>query len=100
MPVGSPATGGAGPAVAAGASAGRLGSGAVPLTYANSVGFGPGTRPITDGLRNEERYRRFVSGSIAPPGQFVPPVDDGIMSSPSGPSHLLTGGGVKSGPSR
>ena len=40
----------------------------------------------------------LVSGSSAPPGQFGPPVLDGSISVPSGPSHLLTTGGVKSGP--
>ena len=39
-----------------------------------------------------------VSGSYDPPGQFVPPVADGSTSVPSGPSTLLTTGGVKIGP--
>ena len=39
-----------------------------------------------------------VSGSYEPPGQFVPPVADGSVSVASGPSTLLTTGGVKIGP--
>ena len=35
---------------------------------------------------------------VAGPGQFVPPVFDGSISVPRGPCHLLTTGGVKSGP--
>ena len=40
----------------------------------------------------------FVSGSSEPPGQFAPPVTSGSISVASGPSHLLTTGGVKIGP--
>jgi hypothetical protein len=40
----------------------------------------------------------LVSGSSAPPCQLAPPVADGITSVPSGPSTLLTTGGVKIGP--
>src|ERR1043166_5569017 len=40
----------------------------------------------------------WVSGSNAPPGQFVPPCTPGEIIVPSGPSALLTTGGVNSGP--
>src|SRR5262245_16174693 len=40
-----------------------------------------------------------VSGSNAPPGQFDPPFVGPRASVPSGPSALLTTGGVKIGPS-
>src|SRR5687767_400794 len=40
----------------------------------------------------------FVSGSSDPPCQFAPPVVLGDMRVASGPSHLLTTGGVKRGP--
>src|ERR1700688_1122103 len=39
-----------------------------------------------------------VSGSYDPPGQFVPPLFTAIASVPSGPSSLLTTGGVNIGP--
>ena len=39
-----------------------------------------------------------VSGSNEPPGQFVPPIADGSTSVASGPSILLTTGGVNIGP--
>src|SRR5439155_26224383 len=39
-----------------------------------------------------------VSGSYDPPGQFVPPLFTAIASVPSGPSRLLTTGGVNIGP--
>ena len=44
-------------------------------------------------------YKMFVSGSKAPPCQLAPPVFDGNISVARGPSHLLTTGGVKMGPS-
>src|SRR6059036_3817037 len=40
-----------------------------------------------------------VSGSYEPPGQFVPPLEGPIPIVASGPSSLLTTGGVKIGPS-
>ena len=40
----------------------------------------------------------LVSGSNEPPCQFVPPSWLGAISVPSGPSMLLTTGGVNSGP--
>ncbi len=40
----------------------------------------------------------LVSGSYEPPGQFVPPPADASISVASGPSALLTTGGVKIGP--
>src|SRR5437867_8385649 len=40
-----------------------------------------------------------VSGSYEPPAQFVPPAFAAKASVASGPSHLLTTGGVKTGPS-
>ena len=40
-----------------------------------------------------------VSGSNEPPCQLAPPVTLGSISVASGPSHLLTTGGVNSGPS-
>src|SRR5258706_13058600 len=39
-----------------------------------------------------------VSGPLAPAGQLAPPVMVGSISVASGPSHLLTTGGVYSGP--
>jgi hypothetical protein len=41
-------------------------------------------------------YAMCVSGSNEPPGQLVPPDD---RKPAIGPSALLTGGGVKMGPS-
>ncbi len=40
----------------------------------------------------------FVSGSSDPPCQLAPPVTFGSISVASGPSHLLTTGGVNIGP--
>src|ERR1700732_428406 len=40
----------------------------------------------------------WVSGSYDPPGQFVPPFGYPRISVPTGPSGLLTTGGVKTGP--
>src|SRR4029077_15900299 len=40
----------------------------------------------------------WVSGSYDPPAQLAPPVAPGAPSVASGPSALLTDGGVKSGP--
>src|SRR5437870_12408284 len=40
-----------------------------------------------------------VSGSYDPPGHSVPPPPTAIVKMPSGPSHLLTTGGVNIGPS-
>src|ERR1700690_1459979 len=39
-----------------------------------------------------------VSGSYDPPGQFVPPWQHPATSAASGPSALLTTGGLNSGP--
>src|SRR5437762_13766056 len=39
-----------------------------------------------------------VSGSYDPPGHSVPPPPTAIDKRPRGPSHLLTTGGVKIGP--
>src|SRR5437868_1477607 len=44
-------------------------------------------------------YRILVSGSTDPPGQLAPPLKFGSTRVASGPSHLLTTGGEKSGPS-
>ena len=60
---------------------------------------GGGISPIV--VRHELhacRYAMFVSGSIEPPGQFVPPAAVPIVSVDSGPSSLLTTGGVNIGP--
>src|ERR1700690_2724496 len=40
----------------------------------------------------------WVSGSYDPPGQLVPPWQHPATSVPSGPSTLLSDGGVNSGP--
>ena len=70
------------------------------MTYARSFfdGSRGGTRPswLTDFC--EFTYRMLVSGSYEPPGQFVPPPADASTSVASGPSALLTTGGVKIGP--
>ena len=51
-------------------------------------------------LRCSRRCRSMpVSGSNEPPCQLAPPVAFGSISVASGPSHLLTTGGVKIGPS-
>ena len=71
---------------------------ALPETYGTSENslFGGGSRPSTGIAVNEGTYAMCVSGSKEPPGQFVPPDD---LNPPIGPSRLLTGGGVKRGPS-
>src|SRR5215475_389645 len=46
----------------------------------------------------EKTYRICVSGSYDPPGQFVPPLLIAVARVPSGPSILLTTGGVNIGP--
>src|SRR5690554_1897148 len=48
----------------------------------------------------EWMYRRFVSGSNAPPGQFAPPTSAGSINVPIGPFGVSTAGGVNKGPRR
>src|SRR6516162_8878344 len=59
----------------------------------------PGTRPRDTNVDCEKTYKMCVSGSYDPPGQFVPPLLIPDARVPSGPSILLTTGGVKIGPS-
>ena len=63
-------------------------------------GSAGGTSPswLTD--FDEDTYRICVSGSNEPPGQLVPPPAVAMASVASGPSTLLTTGGVKIGPIR
>src|SRR5215468_2925938 len=49
-------------------------------------------------FRRDGMYAMCVSGSYEPPGHSVPPPPTAIVRVPSGPSHLLTVGGVKIGP--
>src|SRR5215475_9032698 len=73
---------------------------ATPAMYLISeTSLGDSTKPM--GSMQElhaYRYAMWVSGSYEPPGQFVPPDAVPIVSVPSGPSCLLTVGGVKTGP--
>ena len=72
---------------------------ALPSMYAMSdwPGYGATTALLTT-VPPDATYRMFVSGSNEPPCQFVPPSWLGAISVPSGPSILLTTGGVNSGP--
>src|SRR5215472_8506670 len=69
---------------------------ATPAIYLMSeTSLGDSTNPI--GSMQElhaYRYAMCVSGRSEPPGQFVPPEAVPIVSVPSGPSSLLTVGGV------
>ena len=60
---------------------------------------GGGINPIgvTDAF-DAPTYTVCVSGSYDPPGQFVPPLAVPTVSVASGPSILLTTGGVNTGP--
>src|SRR6266498_1082085 len=74
---------------------------ALPCTYCMSVFFGSaGTRPSWLSVLVDETNRMWVSGSYEPPGQLVPPPAAPSASVASGPSTLLTAGGVNHGPIR
>src|SRR5437762_9104485 len=65
----------------------------------SEISFGAFTSPIgvTHAL-HAYTYTVCVSGSYDPPGQFVPPLAVPIVSVASGPSTLLSTGGVYTGP--
>src|SRR5436309_9688190 len=61
---------------------------------------GARTRPIGSAQALQAKtYTVCVSGSYEPPGQFVPPEAVPTVKVPSGPSSLLSEGGVNTGPS-
>src|SRR5437867_11493355 len=78
---------------------GAFGFGAVPRMKFMSDNCGLLTSPISVIPVFEKIYMMPVSGSYEPPCQLAPPVVDGSISIARGPSHLLTTGGVKIGPS-
>src|SRR5215831_7367001 len=57
------------------------------------------TSPSAVGVLTEKTYSIFVSGSNDPPNQLEPPPAEGSINVASGPGHVETTGGVKSGPS-
>src|SRR5437762_14025803 len=73
---------------------------ALPCTYCMSFfdGSRGGTRPSWLSDLVDDTYRMCVSGSNDPPGQLVPPPAAPSASVASGPSSLLTTGGVNTGP--
>src|SRR4029077_3433628 len=78
----------------------RNGCPAWPRTYLMSEKPAGGSiRPMV--VRHELhawRYAMFVSGAIEPPGPFGPPAAVPIVIAASGPSILLTTGGLNIGP--
>src|SRR5262245_43151545 len=73
---------------------------ATPCPQFMSQNFESGCiKPSAVMLVCDPTYTVCVSGSYAPPCQFVPPVAEGNINVASGPSSLLTTGGVKIGPS-
>src|SRR6266849_4955962 len=66
----------------------------------SETSFGARTSPIGSAQAlHANTYTVCVSGSYDPPGQFVPPDAVPTVSVPSGPSILLSVGGVNTGPS-
>src|SRR5690242_18028466 len=61
-------------------------------------GSGGGSSPKLEMMLCENTYNVWVSGSYDPPGQLAPPMAPGAPIVDSGPSALLTTGGVNSGP--
>src|SRR5579862_3299198 len=57
-----------------------------------------GTTEMLPMVLCDTTYKRCVSGSYAPPGQFEPPPAVAIPRVPQGPLALLTTGGVNCGP--
>src|SRR5438874_222545 len=94
---GGPSPAGAAPP-AAGVVACALGFLATPLMYVISERWPPGMSPMLPIWRREGMYAMCVSGSYDPPDHSEPPPPTAIARVPSGPSHLLTTGGVNTGP--
>src|SRR5215813_8827588 len=65
----------------------------------SETSFGERTKPIGSAQALQaNRYAVCVSGSYEPPGQFVPPEAVPVVNVPSGPSILLSAGGVNTPP--
>src|SRR5260370_41099392 len=73
---------------------------AVPaMSFMSETSSGARTSPIGSAQAlHANAYTVCVSGSYAPPGQFVPPEAVPTVNVPSVPSILLSEGGVYTGP--